>query len=181
VFGAVTPALADTSDDITVTATPAFISISIAQDTWTVGGITGGGKIAPATTYYANPLGDTTAPTAGEIVVGECYFEIANTSTVITDITANMIHFTGGDEMQNSGGGYADAEAGEFGASSYIPGGAWPGSAVILDNAGSGAMKSSLAATTNLKFGVAIKTQSDIWLSGDAMTSTITVTATDST
>jgi len=180
VFGAVTPAMADISDDITVTATPVYIAISIAPDTWTVNGITGSSKIAPATTYYSNPNGDTVAPTE-TVVDGDCTFTVTNTSTVETDLTANMIHFTGGDAMQNSGGGYTDAEAGEFGASTYVTGAAWPGGSVICDNAGSGAMKADLAATTNIKFGVAIKTQSDVWLSGDAMTSTITVTATDST
>jgi len=176
-------AVAGTSQDITVTATPAFIAIAIAQDTWTINGIDGTGKIAPATTYYSNETGatgDVTAPTA-TVIDGDCYFTVVNTSTITTDLTTNMIHFTGGDTMQNSGGGYTDAEAGEFGASTYVTGAAWPGAAVICDNAGSAAMKEDLAATTDIKFGIAIKTQSDAWASGDAMNSTITVTATDST
>jgi len=187
VFGAVTPALADTSDDITVTAAPAYIAISIAHDTWTINGLGDNdpalnsfGVIVPATTYYSNPIDDavdTVAPSA-TVLEAECYFEIANSSTIITDITANMVHFTGGDAMQNSDGGYTDAEAGEFGASTYIEGAAWTGDAVILANSGSGAMEEDLAATTNLFFGIAIKTQSDAWASADNMTSTVTVTAT---
>lgn len=177
------PVFGAPDDDITVTATPAYISITIAQDTWApndiVGdGVTPKGTIAPATTYYANPLGDATAPTAGEIADGECYFEIANASTVATNITVNFPDFTGGDAMVNSTGGYTDAEAGEFGASGYIPGGAWPGTAVILLATGSDPLEEALAITTNLLFGIAIKTQSDVWTSGDAMSATVDVTAT---
>jgi hypothetical protein len=183
VLGAVTPAFADTYDEITVTATPAFIGISITQNTWTINGIDLTGVIAPATTYYSNAdgaSGDVTAPSA-TVLAAECYFEVTNASTIVTDLTANMVDFTGGDAMANSDGGYADAEAGEFGASTYIEGASWPGDAVILKKAASAAMKVDLAATTDQKFGVALKTQSDAWTSGDAMTSTITVTATDST
>ena len=177
------PALADTTADITVTATPSFISISIAQNTWTVNGIDGTGKLAPATTYYSNGTGangDITAPN-NPVVDGDCYFVIANVSSVETDMTANMVHFTGGDAMQNSDSGYGTAGAGEFGASTYTTGAAWPAGAVILKNAASAALKADVAASAIVTFGVALKTQSDVWTSGDAMTSTITVTATDST
>jgi len=186
-LGAITPAMAADFDDITVTATPSFLSISIANDAWTVNGLGDNdpalnsfGVIVPATTYYSNPIDDavdTVAPSA-TVLEAECHFEIANASTIVTDITANMVHFTGGDAMQNSDGCYTDAEAGEFGASTYIEGATWVGDAVILANSGSGAMEEDLAATTNLFFGIAIKTQSDAWASGDAMTSTVTVTAT---
>lgn len=165
---------------ITVTATPSFISISIAQSTWTINGIDGNGKIAPATTYYSNATGasgDITAPSV-TVVDGECYFTIANTSTVITNITINFPHFTSGDAMQNTGLGYATNGANAFGASSYISGAAWPGGAVILQNTGSAPTKSNLAATTNLLFGIAIKTQSSAWASGTSMTSTVLATAT---
>ena len=177
------PVFADTSKNVTVTATPSFISISIAQGTWTINGIDGTGKIAPSTTYYSNATGasgDVTAPTA-TVINGDCYFEIANTSTVETDMTANMVHFTGGDAMQNNGTGYATNGANAYGASTYTTGAAWPAGAVLLKNSASSALKADVAATTNVFFGVAIKTQSGAWASGSNMTSTITVTATDST
>jgi len=178
-----TPAFAAIDATVTVTATPSYISISIAQNTWTVNGIDGTGKIAPATTYYSNAdgvTGDVTPPSA-TVLIAECYFVVANASTVETDLTTNMIHFTGGDAMQNSDLGYTSAAAGQFGASTYITGALWPSASVICKNSASAAMKSNLAATTQAEFGIAIKTQSDVWTSGDAMTSTITVTATDST
>jgi len=177
------PVFAAPTADITVTATPSYIAIAIAQNTWTVNGIDGTGKIAVATTYYSNAdgaSGDVTPPSA-TVLIAECYFVIANASSVETDLTTNMIHFTGGEAMQNSDLGYTSAGAGEFGASTYITGAAWPGGSVICKNSGSAAMELDLPATTQAEFGIALKTQSDVWLSGDAMTSTITVTATDST
>ncbi len=176
------PVFAAPSADVTVTAAPSYISITIAQNTWTVNGLDDDGKIDPDTTYYSNETGatgDTTAPTA-TVVDGDCYFEVVNASTVITDLTTNMIHFTGGDAMQNIETGYANNGASAYGASTYVTGAAWPGAAVIVKNSGSDAMTSSLAATTNIKFGIAIKTQSDAWSTGSAMTSTVTVTATES-
>ena len=45
----VSGALAATSQNVTVTATPAFISISNTPTTWTVNGLTGSGVIAENT------------------------------------------------------------------------------------------------------------------------------------
>jgi hypothetical protein len=171
-------AFAATSDTVVVTATPTFISISILPETWNPAG--GTAKINKNTTYYANPIGATTAPSS-TVVVGECSFTVTNTSNVVTDLTANFPNFTGGDAMTNIDTGYANNGATSFGASSYISGAAWPAGAVIMKAATSAAMKVDLAATTDLKFGIAIKTMSDDFTSGAAMTSTITVTAVDST
>lgn len=177
----VMPAFAATSDDITVTATPTFISISITQNTWTINGIDGDSKVDKNTTYYSNAdgaSGDVTAPSATVLAV-ECYFEVTNTSNVITDLTANLPAFTGGDAMDNIDTGYATNDADSFGASTYIEGATWPTGHVILKAATSAAMKEDLAATTAQKFGVAIKMPSGDWTSGSAMTGTITVTATE--
>jgi len=168
------PAFAAVADDIVVTATPSYISITIAPDTWNPAG--GSVKIDKATTYYANPLGATTAPSA-TVADGECTFTITNTSTEITTLTGNFPDFASGDAMTNINTGYATNGANAFGASSYISGAAWPGGAVIMQSTGSDPIKSSLAATTNLKFGIAMLTKSGDFSSPTAMTSTITVTA----
>lgn len=176
------PALAATTATITVTATPSFIAIAIAQNTWTINGIDGSGKIAINTTYYSNGTGasgDVTAPN-NPVVDGDCYFEIANTSTVATDMTANMSDFAGGDAMTNINTGYANNGANQYGASTYTTGAAWPAGAVILKSSASAALKASVGATTNVFFGIAIKTQSGAWASGTNETSTVTVTATAS-
>jgi hypothetical protein len=174
------PASANTTATITVTATPAFIGIAIAQSTWTINGIDGSGLVTNNTTYYSNATGasgDVTPPSA-TVVDGECYFTIVNTSTIATDITANMADFTGGDASTNINTGYANNGANTYGASTYISGAAWTAGAVILKSSASSAMKSDLGATTDLLFGVALKTQSGVWASPTAMSSTITVTAT---
>ena len=104
------PAIAATTQDVTITATPTFISISNAPSTWTINGITGDSKMDLDTVYYANPLGDTTVPST-TVVDGECRFTLTNTSNVATDITVNCGHFTGGDAMQNSDDGSNGANA----------------------------------------------------------------------
>ena len=169
------PVSAATSQDVTVTATPSYIAIANAPSTWTVNEETGDSKIAIGTEYWSNPLGDTTSP-SDPVVDGECRFTITNTSTVITDLTVNFIHFTGGDAMQNSGTG--SGGVGTFGAYSYCTGMTYSTGKVVADNAGSSAMKEDLAATTDIKWGVSCDTQTDAWTTGDAMTSTITITAT---
>ena len=168
-------AFAATSQDVTVTATPSYICIVVAPSDYNIGGA--GVKIAKATTYYSKVGSETVAPSA-TVLDAECAFTITNTSTVATNITVNFPHFTGGDAMQNIDTGYTTNGANAFGASGYVSGLAWPGGAVILKNTGSAALISSLGATTNKKFGFAIKTQSGDWTSGDAMTSVVTVTAT---
>jgi len=74
-------ALAATSDTITVTATPAFVGISNSPATWLVNGINGApapkvgdGRIRRNIVYYANPLGDVTAP-AGDKAMALKYAE----------------------------------------------------------------------------------------------------------
>ena len=168
-------AFAATSQSVTVTATPSFISISNAPGTWTINGITGDSRIDTSTTYYSNPLGDTTSP-SDPVTAGECQFTITNTSNIAIDITVNFEDFTGGDAMTNGNSGSAGAST--FGAYSYHEGMTYSTGKVVAKATGSGALKTNLAASTNLKWGVAISTQTDDWSSGDAMTSTVTVTAT---
>ncbi len=169
------PALAATSQDVTVTATPSFISITNAPSLWTVNEETGNSLLTIGTEYWSNPLGDTTTP-SDPVVDGECRFTITNSSTVITDLTVNFIHFTDGDAMQNSGTG--SGGVGTFGSYAYCTGMTYSTGKVVADNSGSSAMKQNLAATTNIKWGVSCDTQTDAWTSGSAMTSTITITAT---
>ena len=168
------PIFAATSQDVTVTATPAFISIANSPGTWTINEYDDS-VIAPATEYWSNPLGDTSSP-SDPVVDDECRFQITNSSTVATDLTVNFIDFTGGDAMLNSGTG--SGGVGEFGAYSYCTGMTYSSGKVIADNAGSSVMKDGLAATTDIKWGVSCDTQTDVWTSSDDMISTITITAT---
>jgi len=170
--------LAQLSQDVTVTATPAFISITNAPSTWTINGLTGGsGVILVNTTYYANPEagGNTTAPSS-TVVDTECNFTITNTSSVAIDITVTWGSFTGGDAtMTNSDAGTNGATT--YGAYSWFSGDLYANK-VIIQSSGSAVGKDGLAATTNIKWGAEILTRTGAWTGGTSSTSTLTVTAT---
>ncbi len=169
------PASADTTASILVTNTPQFISISVAPNTWTVNGLTGSGKVFPNTTYYANPGGDTVAPTGGGALDGECDFAITNLSNVAIDLTVTSSNMTGGsDNSANSDTGNATATA--YGGTTYFTGQAtadW----VVCKSVGSGIGYDNLGATTNKKMGFIIKEQTNAWTGGTASTFTILITA----
>ena len=174
-FAFAVPVFAATSDTVDVTATPAFISISVSPDTYDIGGT--GAYLTPNTTYYACGLaGDESTPPGATVDDADCEFTITNGSTVDIDITVNFPHFTGGDAMQNSGGGYTSNGASDFGVSGYASGSAWDGDAVTFANSGSGVFIDGLSAAS-IKFGWALLTQSGDWDFGTAMTSTVSVSA----
>jgi len=173
-------ALAADNDEVTVTATPAFICITNAPDAWTVNDIVGVGTkgvMVVNTVYYSNPLGDCTVP-SDPVVDGECRFTVTNTSSVITDLTVNFPDHAGGDASTNSDAGTNDTT--KFGAYVYCTGMTYSTGKVICKKAGSDAMKEDLAATTDIKWGITYESQSAAWTSGTPMTSTVTITATAS-
>jgi len=181
---AVVPAagvFAATSQDVEITATPAYISISNAPGTWIINGILGSGVIDTDTLYYSNPLGDTTSPTVGGALATECRFTITNASTVAIDLTVVFPDHIGGDASTNSNTGSNGATS--FGARTYFTGqtsAEW----VVAQNAGSSVGYDGLAATTDIKWGLIYESQSDAWTGGTAMTNTVaggnpvTITAT---
>jgi len=174
------PAFAATSQNVSVTATPAFIGIANAPGDWDINDLVGVGVkgfIAPDTVYHSNPLGDCTVP-SDDVVDGECRFTITNTSTIITDLTVNFPNHAGGDASTNSDLGTNDTT--KFGAYSYCTGMTYSTGKVIAKTAASDPMKEDLAATTNIKWGLTYESQSDAWTVGTAMTSTVVITATAS-
>ena len=161
---------------VSVTATPAYVSLSLDVNTWEINGIAvPGSKIKPSTTYYANPLGDTTVP-ATPIVAGACRFQFTNDGNVAINITCNFVDFAG-IVMTNGAGGYTVSGATTFGASGYAVGVDLPGVIFKKPTTGSGVFISGLDATNVKKWGVALKTQSGVFTSATPMTSTITCTA----
>ena len=169
-------ALADT-DTVEVTATPSYLGISNSPGTWTLNGIIpGDDTINIATTYYSNPQGDTTAPSA-TVLDGECRFTITNTSSVPTYVVIDIADFTGGsDPMTNSNAGTNGA--GVFGAFSWYEGMTYS-SKVIAQKTGSDNLTDNLAANTDLKWGMEVLTQTDAWTGGTSSTATITITVTE--
>lgn len=168
--------LADTSQDVTITAQPGYIAIANSPDNWTINdvGLAGGKYINPDTIYYSNTQGDTTPPSS-TVADNECHFSVTNTSGIATNIVVNFPNHTGGDASENSNLGTNDTT--KFGAYGYVSGQLFANK-VILEATGSDNLISSLAATTDFKWGIMYESQSNDWASGTAMTSTVVITAT---
>ena len=163
--------------NVTVTATPAYMCIVIDNLTWTINGIVGEGVIDTSTTYYSNPLGDTTPPSA-EVAAGECYFSLTNTSTIDITLTVDMENFTGGDaNMTNGETGSAGATS--YGAYSWYSGCTYADDKqIVKKNAtGSEVLWTSATPGEDTKLGITISTQTDAWGGGGSSTSTMKVTA----
>jgi len=170
-------------NEVEVTATPAFVSVSVSPDSWTINGIDGDGKIRLGITYYSNDTGETGDVTAPNetILDGDCYFTATNDGTVSIDIAIDFPDHTGGDASSNSNSGYTTNGANAFGASVYVSGTTWPTNAVIAADSGSAESISNLPPleSNTKKFGIAYKAQSGAWTQGEAMTSTVLLTATE--
>jgi len=173
------PTLAATTAVVTVTGTPAYISITIAPTTYTINSDTGGNSgMNISTTYYSNPLGGTTSPSA-TVVDGECEFTITNTSTTIpTDLTGNMSNGSGGSNAMTNVNG-ATAGAASYSAYAYYSGETFA-SKVLLKSSGSdnGNFKLNVAAAGTLKVGFQFSTQTGAWSGGVGSTYTLTITST---
>jgi len=167
------------TDQVTVTATPSFLGISNTPTTWTINGVGGGDSvIEPNTIYYSNPLGDTTVPSA-TVVDGECLFTLANTSSVVTNVAIDIGAFTLGDaNMTNSDLGSGSNAATTYGASVWYSGMTYT-SKVISESTSSAPLISSLAAETDLKWGMEILTRQDAFTGGTSSEATITITVTE--
>ena len=172
------PTLAATTAVVTVTGTPAYISISIAPTTYTINSDTGGNSgMNISTTYYSNPLGGTTSPSA-TVVDGECDFTITNTCSVAADYTGNMSDGSGGSNAMTNVNG-ATPGAASYAAYAYYSGETFT-SKVLLKSSGStlGNFKSNVTAAASLKVGFQFATQTAAWSGGTGSTYTLTITAT---
>jgi ABC-type phosphate transport system substrate-binding protein len=129
------------------------------------------------TTYYSNPLGGTTSPSA-TVVDGECDFTISNTSSVAADYTGNMSDGSGGSNAMTNVNG-ATPGAASYAAYAYYSGETFS-SKVLLKSSGStlGNFKSNVTAAASLKVGFQFATQTGAWSGGTGSTYTLTITAT---
>ena len=177
-LGFASPTLAATTAVVTVTGTPAYISITIAPTTYTINSDTGGNSgMLINTTYYSNPLGGTTSPST-IVVDGECDFTISNTSSVAADYTGNMSDGSGGSNAMTNVNG-ATPGASSYAAYAYYSGETFT-SKVLLKSSGStlGNFKSNVTAAASLKVGFQFATQTAAWSGGTGSTYTLTITAT---
>lgn len=163
--------------DITITADPSFIEFGSSPTTWTLNGITGGGKIDENTTYYSNPLGDTTSPSA-TVVDGECQFTWSNNSSVNIVITVNCGSFTGGDaDMTNSNTGSNGATT--YGGYSWYSGMTYSNK-VIVKSSGSDTLYTTSTPGEDKKWGAEITTRTNTWTGSSSSSATMTITAVES-
>jgi hypothetical protein len=156
------------------------VGIANAPSTWIVNGLKdppadriGDGKIRRNVTYYSNPLGDNVTPSA-TVVDSECRFSLTNTSNIHTDVSVNFPDFTSGDAMTNSNLGSNGANT--FGAYAWYSGMTYSGKVVAKDT-GSDILVSDLGETTNIKWGLEVKTQTLAWTTVTPMTSEVVISA----
>lgn len=160
--------------DVTVNATPSYISFSSAPTTWDLNDITGDGLVNVDTVYYANPLGDTTAPAGASVADAECQFTWTNDSTVSINITVNCGAFTGGScDMTNSNSGSNGAAT--YGAYCWYSGLTYANK-VIVQSSGSDVLYTA-AAGVDKKWGAEIETRTNAWAGADTSSATMTITA----
>jgi hypothetical protein len=172
-------ALAADSANVTVTAQALFLSITNTPNTWTVNGIAGAGTVLVDTIYYANPLGDTTAPSA-TVLDAECLFNVSNhVSGTPCDLTVTWGSFTGGDTTMTNSDNAGENGATTYGAFGYYSGLAMANKVVIKSTGSSELYDTGLAAGASLKWGVQIETRTNDWTGAGASTATITITATE--
>lgn len=170
---AILPAMAT---DVTITATPSYVSFSSAPTTWTLNDLTGDGLIDVDTIYYANPESDTTEPSS-TVLDAECQFTWTNDSSVDIDVFVNCSSFTGGDaDATNSGTGSNGATT--YGAFSWYSGMTYASKEVVLSS-GSSAFYTTVTPGEDKKWGAEIETRTDAWTGGSSSTATMTITATE--
>lgn len=163
--------------DITVTATPSYISFSSSSTQWDLNDITGDGLVAVDTIYYANPLGDTTPPSA-TIVDGECLWNWTNGSTVDLDIFVNCSAFTGGDATMTPS---ADGSNGSdvCGCYSWVSGTTYATDKEVMKTSGSTSVYTTATPGEDKYWGAQIETRTNAWTGSGASTATISITASE--
>lgn len=170
-----TMVMGGSSADVTVTAAPGLVSFNSSPNTWTMNGLTGSGLVDENTTYYSNPLGDTTPPSA-TVADGECYFTWNNTSSVNISVSVNCIAFTGGGaDMANSNTGSNNAT--HYGGYSWVSGQTYATDKQIIKSSGSTVVFNTTSAGQDKKWGAEITTRTNTWTNSTASTATMTISA----
>lgn len=180
------PAMAATAQNVTVTAAPAYIAITMVGNgggspavAWTLNGfatVPGDSLIDPSTSYYANPLGDTTAP-ANPVVLGGCGWTVTDTSSVTIKLYVYMTDFTGGGANMTNGTGTAGVSA--YAAWCYKVADAFPAAKLIIPatQGATALFTGSTPGDGDISWGAMLTTQSGDWSSGSSSTATLTIKA----
>jgi hypothetical protein len=174
----VSSAFAETTQDVTVTASPAILSISNTPDNWP---IDSPNKMTHNTTYWSNDVDNTTAP--GEpVAAADCRFTVTNNGDITADIGISFPDFDDGAAtllMPNSDTGSATAT--EFGAKAYREGDANSGAYTTLTVASVDDVITNLAGTETKNWGLQVETQTNVFTDGTPMQSVVVLTAEEHT
>lgn len=172
--GMTVPTLAASTATVTVTNTTQFLSITNNVSTYNFNA-TGAAHLGvlPSTTYYSNPLGQTTAPSS-TVVDGECAFDVTDASSVAVDITFTASNMSSGDASTNGNTGTAGATS--YGAYTYVSGIALA-SKVECSSSGSAVGISNLGASSAKYWGLQINEQTNAWTTATPATFTLLATA----
>jgi hypothetical protein len=180
--GLVSPMMAATSQNVTVTATPSYIAVANTPGTWTLNGVKGDGFILVNTIYYAigaAKADDVTGP--GETVTDDdCRFALTDTSSVNITLKVTMEDFAGGSaNMANSEDGSNGAT--NYGAYSYYSGMTYTNKKVVKEVANIGTTTAMYTSTTpggaDINWAVQVETQENAWAGSSSSTATLTITA----
>lgn len=166
--------LALTTAEVTVTAVPSYVGITIDNTAWTLNGISGSGLLAINTTYYSKASGAETTTFSDPVTDAECWHTVTNDSSVNITLKADMSNFTGGTDPMTNGNGTAGANA--FAAWVCESGVNWSTEKVVMNTTGSGTFWTSTTAGDDIKVGFGVQTQTGDWTGGGSQTSTITLT-----
>jgi len=179
VVSAAVPAFAADTAEVTVTATPAIISISNLPIDWTMNDSAAGGDdaIRHATTYYSNDAGNLIPPTGAGVLDAECRFTVTNDGTVNVDIAIAFADFTSGHAMANSDTGSATTTA--FGARAYVSGDTTPGPALTVAGTADVIIDLPHTESNTKKWGLEVATRTDAFTDPTSMEATVTLTATE--
>jgi hypothetical protein len=167
--------MALTSAVVTVTNTTQYVAISNNLSSYNFNA-TGAAHLGvlPSTTYYSNPGGQTTAPSA-TVVDGECAFDVTDASSVAVDIVANASDMSGGTD-NSTNGNTGTAGATSYGSYTYVSG-VLLSSKVLCKSSASATAISNLGASANKYWGLMLLEQTNAWTGVTAATFTITLTA----
>lgn len=143
------PAIAATTQDVTISATPSYVSISNDEATWPIG------IVSANTTYWAGTTPFTDAP-ADPLEDGNCRFTVTNNGSVTVDISITGNNFTGGVGWTL----HADTVGENIVVlSGGISGAVYPGGLVALTNGDAKAnFIADLAAAGTKKWGLQLET-----------------------
>ena len=165
--------LAVDTAEVTVTAVPSYIDISISNTAWTLNGISGSGALAINTTYYSQKTQSETTVFGDPVLIANCQNLVTNSSGINITLKADMSNFANGTVPMTNGNGTAGANA--FAAWVCAAGSNWS-AAEVMQTSGSTIFWTSSSAGDDIDVAFGVQTQTGAWTDATSQESTITLT-----